>query len=75
MEETYMKNNQEYFNKPLAVHGLLSYRYLGSYGWIMIGAKDNNDALREVKRSMLVGMPVLSKLEYFNGEKYIPVII
>lgn len=38
-------------DKPLAVSGLTSYRYQGRYGWIMIGAKDNDEALREAARS------------------------
>ena len=38
-------------NKPLAAIGLLSYRYKGAYGYIMIGAHDNEDALREAGRS------------------------
>lgn len=39
-------------DKPLAVSGLTSYRYKGKYGWIMIGAKDNDGALREARRSI-----------------------
>ena len=38
-------------DKPMAMKGLISYRYRGRYGWIMIGAKDDNDALREAQRS------------------------
>ena len=30
-------------DKPLADHGLTSYRYRGRYGWIMIGARDDDD--------------------------------
>jgi hypothetical protein len=41
----------EYYNKPMAAHGLISYRYKGRYGWIMIGAKDDADALKEAQRS------------------------
>ena len=41
----------EYHNKPMAAHGLTSYRYKGRYGWIMIGAKDDADALKEAQRS------------------------
>ena len=36
-------------DRPLAAKGLVSYRYRGRYGWIMIGAKDNADALREAR--------------------------
>jgi hypothetical protein len=38
-------------NKPMAIQGLKSYRYKGRYGYIMIGAKDTQDALREASRS------------------------
>lgn len=38
-------------DKPLAAAGLSNYRYAGRYGWIMIGANDNADALREARRS------------------------
>ena len=38
-------------DKPCAAHGLTSYRYKGRYGWIMIGAKDDADALKEAQRS------------------------
>jgi len=39
-------------NKPMAAHGLKSYRYKGRWGYIMIGAKDWKDALSEAKRSL-----------------------
>lgn len=59
--------------KPLATHGLTSYRYRGRYGWIMIGAKDDTDALREASRS--TDYPVtLDKLEIWNGFEYVSVI-
>jgi len=59
-------------NKPLADVGLKSYRYAGVYGWVMIGAKDDNDALNEAKRS--TGCLVENrKLQYWNGIKYCPV--
>ena len=41
----------EFYEKPLAVKGLVSYRYRGRYGWIMIGASDTQEALREAARS------------------------
>jgi hypothetical protein len=37
--------------RPCAAHGLTSYRYKGRYGWIMIGAKDDAEALKEAQRS------------------------
>ena len=56
-------------NRPLAAKGLISYRAKGRYGYIMIGAKDNADALSEAKRS--TDNP--TDLEVWDGEKYIPV--
>lgn len=59
-------------DKPLADHGLISYRYRGRYGWIMIGAKDDTDAMREASRS--TDYPVtLDKLEIWNGSEYVSV--
>ena len=59
-------------DKPLAVSGLTSYRYRGRYGWIMIGAKDDNDALREASRSTDDRINI-DKLEVWNGLQYVPV--
>ena len=59
-------------DKPMASSGLTSYRYLGRYGYIMIGAKSDPEALREAKRSM-DGIPTYSNLEIWDGEKYVPV--
>jgi hypothetical protein len=40
-------------DRPMADAGLTSYRYPSRYGgYIMIGATDADDALREAKRSM-----------------------
>jgi hypothetical protein len=39
-------------DQPLAAPGLQSFRYAGRYGWVMIGAKDEADALREAARSI-----------------------
>lgn len=37
--------------RPMAGPGLISYRYRGPMGWIMIGARDHQEALREAARS------------------------
>ncbi len=58
-------------NKPLAAKPFTSYRYPGRYGWIMIGAKDNADAMNEAGRSGPYEDP--SKLEMWNGTQYIKV--
>jgi hypothetical protein len=39
-------------DKPCAIAGLTSYRYRGNYGWVMIGASDIFDALKEAERSV-----------------------
>lgn len=57
-------------DRPCAVKGLTSYRYAGNYGWIMIGAKDHQEALREAKRSISTGIPVIDKLQVWDGSKY-----
>ena len=57
-------------NKPLASYGLTSYRYKGRYGFVMIGAKDDEDALREAQRSLTWDKATPEKLERWNGTKY-----
>lgn len=60
-------------NRPCAAHGLISYRYAGNYGWIMIGATDHADALKEAMRSMRSmrhDTPTLDKLQVWNGVQY-----
>lgn len=58
-------------DKPLAAPGLTSYRLKGPFGWIMIGAKDHDDAMREAARA--TAKPDRSKLEMWNGTEYVPV--
>ena len=57
-------------DKPLAAHGLTSYRYQGRYGFIMIGAKDDGDALREAQRSLTWDTATPDNLERWNGTQY-----
>lgn len=45
------REEQPHTEKPMASEGLISYRCKGRYGWIMIGATDNEDALNEASRS------------------------
>lgn len=63
-------------NRPLTSPGLTSYRYKGRYGWVMIGAKDNDDALSEARRSISTP-PKLENLEIWNQTRtqYVPVIV
>jgi hypothetical protein len=62
-------------DRPLAAPGLTSYRYAGTYGPIMIGAKDNADALREVDRGLSIKGATLDKLEVWDGARYVPVTV
>lgn len=41
----------DFHTRPCAAPGLFSFRARGPYGWIMIGAKDAPEALREARRS------------------------
>ena len=66
------KANPDNSNKPMAAQGLISYRYKGRYGFIMIGARDDKDALSEAKRSTRDAVS-LENLEVWNGKKYEPV--
>lgn len=59
--------------RPCAVKGLTSYRYRGRYGWIMIGAKDDADALNEANRSLSGCGAVKGNLQVWEGERYQPV--
>ena len=56
-------------NKPMAIKGLTSYRYKGRYGFIMIGATDNTNALKEAQRSASDKVSI-DNLEVWNGSQY-----
>lgn len=56
-------------NRPLAAEGLISYRYSGRYGWVMIGAKDDQDALRQAQLST-GEVPLLENLQVWDGNAY-----
>jgi hypothetical protein len=59
----------DYWNRPCAAQGLTSYRYAGRYGWIMIGAINDADAIKEAGRSS--SDPIdRAKLQRWNGEQY-----
>lgn len=56
---------------PMAAAGLQSYRYRSAYGWVMIGATDDADALREAQRS--TAAPVTAdRLQRWTGTEYQP---
>jgi hypothetical protein len=62
-------------NKPLAAQGLTSYRYPSGYGdWIMIGANDIADAVREANRSLSRGFADVRKMQIWNANKYVSVV-
>lgn len=60
--------------RPLAAEGLISYRCRNRYGWTMIGAKDDDDALREARRSWDPGAEK-QHLEVWDGLRYVPVAL
>lgn len=57
-------------SKPLAASGLTSYRCKQPFGWIMIGARDDNDAMNEARRS--TANPTIEDLQVWNGTAYVP---
>ncbi len=60
-------------NRPLAAKGLTSYRYVQPHGYIMIGAKDDWDALGEAQRSLTAGQVKQNQLQVWDGASYVPV--
>ena len=54
--------------RPCAAPGLISYRARGNYGWIMIGAADDADAMREAMRSTHAP----TNLQRWDGTAYVP---
>lgn len=56
-------------DRPMASKGLTSYRIKGKYDYIMIGAKDVPDALKEAQRSSRDISP--DDLEVWDGSKYV----
>lgn len=53
-------------DRPLAAAGLVSYRYNGPFGFIMIGATDHADALNEANRSLCKPDAKAENLEIWN---------
>lgn len=58
-------------DRPLAADGLTSYRCRGRFGWIMIGAKNDDEAFREAQRSSET--VARETLQRWNGEAYVNV--
>ena len=61
--------------RPCAAAGLTSFRYKGRYGFIMIGATNTEDALREARRSV-TGPATVNNLDIWDAEtaRYLPVV-
>jgi len=62
-----------YWDKPCADKGLISYRYRKDRGFIMIGALNDDDALNEANRSLSDEDANKKYLEFWSGEKYVSV--
>lgn len=64
-------------NRPCAAAGLTSFRYKGRYGFIMIGATNTEDALREARRSITdpATIVTVNNLDIWDAEtaRYLPV--
>lgn len=61
----------EYWDRPCAATGLISYRCRSRFGWVMIGALNVQDALAEAKRSSSEAR--IEAIERWNGNRYVPV--
>lgn len=57
-------------DRPYAAKGLISYRCKTPYGWVMIGATDPDDAMREAARSS--NFAKRENLQVWDGERYVP---
>ena len=66
---------RSFTDRPCAAAGLTSYRYAGRYGWIMIGASNDRDALTEAARSTgaRADLARLERWDLMTG-RYCPVI-
>lgn len=57
-----------YHERPCAAPGLISYRYRGRFGWVMIGATGVDDALRHAERS-IEGAAEIGRLEVWDAQR------
>ena len=62
----------DFTDRPMAAHGLLSYRYKGRYGWVMIGASDHLKAIKEAQRST-ADTVTPDRLQFWDGQQYSPI--
>lgn len=56
-------------DRPYAAKGLTSYRCNTPYGYVMIGARDHEDAMREAARSS--DLCKRKDLEVWDGSRYV----
>ena len=56
---------------PCAAEGLISYRSKSPFGWVMIGALNVEDAIKQAKRS--TSFTSIDTLERWNGAHYVKV--
>lgn len=64
-----MSRPTSFTERPCAAPGLKSYRCRSLYGWIMIGARDDLDALREARRTNQKARP--EDLQEWDGQRYV----
>ena len=57
-------------DQPLAAPGLASYRYRGRYGWVMIGALGDADAITQAQRSVSDHTATPDRLQRWTGQDY-----
>ena len=58
-------------DRPLAAPGLISYRCKNRFGWTMIGARDDADALKQARRTWSGSR--VEDLERWDGKQYVKV--
>lgn len=65
---------EEYWNMPCAMPGLTSYRYRGQFGYVMIGASNDAEAMREAQRS-IERIPDIRNLNVWSETRrtYVPI--
>lgn len=62
-------------DSPTAAEGLRSYRYPTTHGrYMMIGAIDDADAMKIVRRNNPLISPNIHRLERWNGKEYVPTL-
>lgn len=65
-----MSGLPHFTERPCAAPGLTSYRCRSRYGWIMIGAAGDDEALRQARRS--TAKAKRQDLQVWSGERYVP---